>query len=91
MFFLPGMWIVWGVLLLSFLSVKIYAARLSRDEDDQLVLDDSFEHIKSEQAVLVARLGRVQPLASALLWALIAMTVIIAGYYVHDMFRQLSQ
>lgn len=85
---LPGMWVVWGLLVLLFLALKVYTGRLSRDEDDQLVLDDSFEHVRTEQAAIVARLNRIQPLQRTVLVLLCVMTVFVIGYYVVDAIRQ---
>lgn len=85
---LPGMWVVWGLLLVLFLALKVYAGRLSRDEDDQLVLDDSFDHIREEQAAIVARLNKVQPLMRIVLVLLCIMTAVVIGYYVMDAIRQ---
>jgi hypothetical protein len=85
---LPGMLVVWGFLLLLFLALKVYAMRLSRDEDDQLVLDDSFEHVRAEQAAIVARLNKVQPIMRIVLMLLALMTLAVIGYYVVDAIRQ---
>lgn len=84
----PGMWILWGILLVLTIAVKMYIARLSRDEDDQIVLQDAFEHIKAEQAAITARVNRVQPVQRVLLILLGAMTLYIVGYYIFDMVRQ---
>lgn len=85
------LWIIWGILLLLTIIVKIYAARTSRDEDDQLVLQDSFDNVKAEQAAIASRLHKVQPLQNALWWLLGAMTLVVIGYYGFDVFRQLYQ
>lgn len=82
------LWSVWGLLVVLFVIMKIYVSRLSRDEDDQLVLDDSFEHVKQEQAAIVAQLNKVQPIQTTLLWLLGAMTVFVIVYYIIDMIRQ---
>ncbi len=84
----PGMWVVWGISVILFVVVKLYASRLSRDEDDQLVLDDSFEHVRAEQAAIVARLNKVQPIMRAVLVLLCVMTAVVIGYYVFDAIRQ---
>ncbi len=81
-------WAVWGVSVLLYLSLKIYESRLSRDEDDQLVLDDSFVRIREEQAAIVARVNRVQPLVRAALVLLGVMTLFVIGYYVMDIVHQ---
>jgi len=86
--FVPVMWAVWGLLLVLFIVSKLYASRLSRDEDDQIILDDSFDHVKEEQATISARLSKVQPVQRALLWILGAATLFIVGYYILDMVRQ---
>lgn len=84
----PWMWALWAALVLLFLALKIYVARLSRDEDDQIVLDESFEHVREEQAVIVARINRVQPLVRVVLVLLAAMTFFVAAYYIRDMILQ---
>jgi hypothetical protein len=48
----PVMWAVWSALVVVVLALKIYTGRLSRDEDDQLVLDSAFDRVRDEQAAL---------------------------------------
>lgn len=84
----PVMWAIWVVLVLVFLILKLYVGRLSRDEDDQLVLDDSFQHIRDEQAAIAARLSRMQPVMRTSTVLLGAMTLFVIGYYILDMVRQ---
>ncbi len=86
--FVPVMWVLWGALVLLLFGLKIYSDRLARDEDDQLVLDEAFEHVKAEQAVIVAKVHKVEPLRKAVLWMAGAMTVVVIGYYVVDMISQ---
>jgi len=88
MSFVPAMWVIWGALVVFFIAVKLYVSRLSRDEDDQLILDDSFDHLKAEQAAIVGRLNRFKPVQATASWALGAMTIIVVGYYVYDMISQ---
>jgi len=84
----PVMWAVWVALVLIFIVLKLYVGRLSRDEDDQLVLDDSFQHIRDEQAAISARLSRMQPVMLTSTVLLSAMTLFVIGYYIFDMVRQ---
>jgi hypothetical protein len=86
--FVPVMWMTWGLLVLLTLALKVYTGRLSRDEDDQLILDDAFDHLKTEQAAIVARVNKVQPLRIASMWLSIVATVFVIGYYVWDIFVQ---
>ncbi len=82
------MWSVWGVLVLLALALKIYGGRLSRDEDDQIILDDSFDRVKSEQAAILAKVHKIEPITRVVLWVATAMTVVVIVYYAIDMYRQ---
>ena len=80
----PVMWAVWGVLILIMLALKIYNGRLTRDEDDQLVLDSAFDHVKAQQAAIMEKVHKIEPLRRASLWLAIAATVFVVGYYAMD-------
>jgi len=86
--FVPIMWTVWGVLVVALLALKIYAGRLSRDEDDQIFLDDAFDHMKTEQAAIAAKVNKIQPLSKASMWLVVAATVFVIGYYAVDVMGQ---
>ena len=86
--FVPIMWAVWGVLIAITLALKIYTGRLSRDEDDQLVLDEAFDHVKAEQAAIVAKVNKVEPLRKVMLWLVVVMTIVVIGYYITDVLTQ---
>lgn len=86
--FVPVMWSVWGALVLILASIWIYRSRLERDEEDQIFLDDSFSQEKAEQAAIVARVAKVQPvLRGATIVAAVA-TLFVIGYYAFDIFNQ---
>lgn len=86
--FVPVMWSVWGVLVVLLAAVSLYSSRLARDEEDQLFLGESFEHEKSAQAAIVAKINKVQPVKRLAMWLLGAMTAVVLCYYVFDVFRQ---
>lgn len=86
--FVPVMWLTWGLFVLLMLALKVYIGRLSRDEDDQLILDDAFDNLKTEQAAIVARVNRVQPLRRASMWLTVAATAFVIAYYAWDIFGQ---
>jgi len=88
MMIVPVMWVVWCSLVVLLLIVKLYTSRLSRDEDDQLVLHESFDHVRAEQAEIVAKLNKVQPVQTGVLVALGLATLFVAGYYVLDILNQ---
>lgn len=88
MTFVPIMWSVWGLIVLLMAGIFIYRSRLTRDEEDQIFLDDSFSHERADQAAIVAKVSKVQPvLRVAEVFALIA-TLFVIGYYILDMIRQ---
>ena len=84
----PIMWAVWGALVIIMLALKIYTGRLTRDEDDQLVLDSAFDHVKSQQAALMAKVEKIEPLRNTALWLVIVATVFVIGYYAFDVVQQ---
>jgi hypothetical protein len=86
--FVPVMWVIWGVLVLIVLALKIYSDRLSRDEDDQIVLDSAFDHVKAEQAAIVAKVNKIEPVRKIMMWLAVVMTVVVIGYYIMDIVNQ---
>lgn len=86
--FAPVIWAVWGIAVIFLIVIKMYASRMARDEESQIFLGDSFEQEKSAQAAIVARVHRIQPVQRFALWLMIAMTVVVVGYYVLDIIHQ---
>ena len=86
--FVPVMWSVWGAFVVLFAAVSLYASRLARDEEDQIFLGESFEHEKSAQAAIVAKVNKVQPVKRLALLLVGVMTLFVLCYYVMDIIRQ---
>ena len=84
----PVMWVAWGALLLVFIAFRVYVSRISRNEDDQLVLQDSSDHLRKEQEAIAVRLQKTRPVGNTILGLLCVMTVCVAGYYLLDMVHQ---
>jgi hypothetical protein len=84
----PLMWSVWGALVLLLIILKFYNARLTRDEDDQLILDDSFNHVKAEQAELMTKIHKLEPVVRVSTALAAVATLFVVGYYVLDMVNQ---
>jgi len=82
------MWGIWGVLVLVMLGLKIYAGRLSRNEENQLVLDSAFDNLKIEQAEIADSIHKIEPVRKASLWLVVAATVFVVGYYAVDVVNQ---
>jgi len=83
------MWTVWAAFVVFTAALYVYRSSLTRDEEDQIFLDDSFEHEKTAQAVIVSKVARVEPLVRVGRWLVIGMSAIVIVYYVRDVAVQL--
>jgi hypothetical protein len=90
MTFVPIMWTAWGVIVASMLLLHVYRSNLEKNEDDQIFLDDSFEHERAAQVAIVAKVHKVEPALRVLKWLAVAMTVIVVIYYARDILVQLN-
>ena len=79
---------IWIACLLFAAIMFLYRSRLTRDEEDQIFLDDSFAHERTAQAAIVDKVNKIQPLVRASIWLTAGTTVILAVYYVYDIFNQ---
>lgn len=84
----PVMWGVWGGLVLIMACLFLYRSRLTKDEEDQIFLDDSFDHEKSAQAAIIAKVNKIQPVLRAAMWVVGVATLFVIGYYVYDVINQ---
>ncbi len=88
--FMPIMWIVWSTLVVIMAGLYIYRSSLTRDEEDQIFLDDSFEHEKVAQAVIISKGAKVEPYLRVIQWLVAAMTVVVVVYYIWNILVQLN-
>ena len=88
MTFVPVMLSVWGLTILVMAIMLLYRSRLTRDEEDQVFLDDSFSQHRADQAAIAARVSRVQPLIRGTQIVAGLATLFVVGYYVLDMINQ---
>jgi hypothetical protein len=84
------MWTAWAALVVVAGALYIYRSNLTRDEEDQIFLDDSFEHEKVQQAAIVARVQKIEPLVRVAKWLVAAMTAVVLVYYVRDILVHLN-
>lgn len=90
MSFMPIMWIVWGVLFTIMAALFLYRSRLTKNEADQLFLDESFDHERNEQAAIIAKANKVEPYLKVSEWVVLAMSVVVVLYYVRDILIHLE-
>lgn len=84
----PVMWSVWGGLVLIMAVLFLYRSSLTRDEEDQIFLDDSFSHVKTAQAAMMDKVHKIQPVLTGALILTGVATLFVIGYYVIDVFNQ---
>jgi hypothetical protein len=89
MSFVPVMWIIWSAFVIFMAAMYLYRSSITKNEEDQIFLDDSFAHEKAEQAVIAAKASRVEPLVRIARWLVVAMTVFVIAYYIRDILVQL--
>jgi hypothetical protein len=84
----PILWATWSVLVAITAALYVYRSNLTKDEEDQLFLDESFDHVKNAQAAIVDKVNKIQPyLRLALVLAGVA-TLSVIAYYVVDFMNQ---
>lgn len=88
--FAPVMWAVWCSLVAVMAGLHVYRSSLTRDEEDQIFLDESFDHEKTAQAAIVAKVTKVEPVLRVAQWMVVGMTVIVLAYYVRDILVHLN-
>jgi hypothetical protein len=74
--------------MLFFAVRHLYRSRLTRDEEDQIFLDDSFSHERTAQAAIVARVEKIQPMVKLSMWLAVAATAVVVVYYIYDIITQ---
>jgi hypothetical protein len=90
MTFVPVMWTIWAALVVISSVLYLYRSRLSRDEDTQVFLDDSFNEEKAAQEAIVAKVNKIQPALHLALWFLAAATIVVIVYYILEFIHRLS-
>ncbi|MGA7833541.1 MAG: hypothetical protein WCA21_21520, partial [Terracidiphilus sp.] len=61
---------------------------LTRDEDDQIYLDDAFVHEKAAQEAIVAKVNKIEPALRLSLRLVAAATVIVFVNFIWGMVAQ---
>jgi hypothetical protein len=82
------MWSVWGALVVILAAIWLYRSRLERDEEDQIFIDDAFNHEKAIQMAIVERVNKVQPILRTMMIVTGAATLFVIGYYIFDIINQ---
>jgi hypothetical protein len=77
------MLIVWGVVTGILLILLFYRSTLTRQEDDQLFIDESSSSRATEQSRLIAKVNKINPLVKMVGATSGLMILAIAGWAVY--------
>jgi uncharacterized membrane-anchored protein YhcB (DUF1043 family) len=82
----PMVWlaIVWGVLTGILVILLIYRGTLTMQEDSQLFLDESESHMEKEQAELISKVNKINPLVKLLGATSGVMGLVLVGMFVYQ-------
>ena len=86
MFMTPGLeWllIAWGIVTGILLILLFYRSTLTRQEDDQLFIDESSSSRATEQRQLIAKVNKINPLVKGVGATSGVMILVIAGWAVY--------
>jgi len=84
----PVIWSVWALCVLFLAAMYLVRSRLTRDEEDQIFLDESFAHERTAQAAIAERAHKIEPVVRASAWLAGAATVLVIAYYIYDIINQ---
>ena len=82
----PGLeWllIAWGIVTGILLILLFYRSTLTRQEDDQLFIDESSSSRATEQRQLIAKVNKISPLVKGVGATSGVMILVIAGWAVY--------
>ena len=82
----PMVWlaILWGVLTGILVILLIYRGTLTMQEDSQLFLDESESHMEKEQAELISKVNKINPLVKLLGATSGVMGLVLVGVFVYQ-------
>lgn len=86
--FIMVMWILWGTLGVILLALLMYRGNVTRNEEDQLFLDDSTKIEHEEQDQIVRKAKQIDPVIRIFGGATGLVTLVIVAFYLHDAIKQ---
>jgi len=89
----PLIWllVVWGVLTAALVILLIYRSTLTMHEDDQLFLDEAEAHMEKEQAEIMHKVERLNPVVRWLGATSGLLILAIAGLAIYQGLTQVPQ
>ena len=75
--------IAWGVVTLALIILLFYRSTLTRQEDDQLFIDESSSSRATEQRELIAKVNKINPVLKMVGATSCVMMLVIVGWTVY--------
>ena len=84
------LWVVWALFALVTALLYAYRARVTRDEEGQIFLDEAFAHEERTQSEITMKVHRLEPVIRTSLALTGLMTAVVIAYYIWFGFHALS-
>jgi hypothetical protein len=75
--------IAWGAVTLALIILLFYRSTVTRQEDDQLFIDESSSSRATEQRELIAKVNKINPVLKMVGTTSCAMMLVIVGWAVY--------
>jgi hypothetical protein len=75
--------IAWGIVTVVLIILLFYRSMLTRQEDDQLFLDETASSLAADQRELIAKVNKINPLVKMVGATSGLMILVIAGWAVY--------
>jgi hypothetical protein len=86
---LPIILVIWGLTIIFMAASLVWRSRLTKDEEDQLFLDDSFSQEKAAQDAIAAKAAKFAPVVRSSEIAAGLATLMVIGYFLLDMYHHI--
>jgi hypothetical protein len=83
------LWIAWAAFALVTALLYAYRARVTRDEEGQIFLDEAFAHEERTQSDITMKVNRLQPVLRMSVALTGLMTAVVIAYYLWFGFQAL--
>ena len=83
------LWVVWALFALVTALLYAYRARVTRDEEGQIFLDEAFAHEERTQSEITMKVHRLEPAIRTSLALTGLMTAVVIAYYIWFGFQAL--
>ena len=85
---LPTLFIVWGIVMITFLALLAYRSQITRYEEDQLFLNNHNAAEQQQQTEIVRKINRIKPFVRIVGGVVSLVTIAILGIFAYDAWQR---